>query len=267
MPTARPPSSHRKRRDQLDLAYSRSHRAARRRDPRRQLDGRASPLGGVHGSLTAPETDTFTLHVDDHGHLCLEAVYDRFGEIARFPEPPTEDGADAVAQDVVKAIRQHLAKDDDEPPVYRELNLDAHFSAADYSDPEMPCHPNVTIAGATGFFYIDEAGVLRLSAHLDSLTEIGIRLWGEDSVPMLITLDGGVVFASTGRWVIQFQHPDDGGDDGVWEYSIPADEAPNEAAARAVAQARFEADIKAHGNTSAWDGTTIRSVRFTNDQP
>ena len=228
---------------------------------------------GVNGRLAAPETDTFTLHVDDHRHLCLEAVYDRFGEIARFPEPSTEDGAEAVARDVAEAIRQHLANDQDddegeqEAAMYQQLNLDAHFSAADYSDPEMPCHQNVTIAGATGFFYIDEAGVLRVSVHLDSLTEIGIRLWGEDSVPMQITLDGGVVFASTGQWVIQFQHPDDGGDDGVWEYSIPADEAPTEAAARAVAQARFETDIKSHGNTDAWDGTTIRSVRFTADQP
>ncbi|MDQ0765656.1 hypothetical protein [Streptomyces canus] len=233
---------------------------------------------GVNGRLTAPETGTFTLHVDDHGHLVLEAALDRFGEfgeftffgeIARFPEPPAEERAEDVARGVAKAIRQHLAnaEDEGESSVCRELNLEAHFSAADYSDPEMPCHPNVTIAGATGFFYIDEAGVLRVSVHLDGLTEIGIRLWGEDSVPMQITLDGGVVFASTGRWVIQFQHPDDGGDDGLWEYSIPADEAPTEAAARAVAQTRFEADIKSHSNTSAWDGTTIRSVRFTADQP
>ncbi len=199
---------------------------------------------GAHGRLAAPETDTFTLHFDDHGHVRLETVFDGSGEIARFPGPTTGEGEQGAT-------------------LYQELNLGAHFSCADYSDPEMPCPPNVTIAGAACFFYVDEAGVARISAHMDGLTEIGTRIWGEDAVPLRITLDGGVVFSSTGTWVVQFQHPEDGGDDGVWEYVIPAEEAPTEASARAVATERFVSDINSHENADAWHGSTIRSVRFT----
>ncbi|WP_405542715.1 hypothetical protein OG478_13570 [Streptomyces phaeochromogenes] len=223
----------------------------------------------VNGRLTAPEIDTFTLHVDDHGQLCLEAVFDRFGEIARFPQLPTGQGGETVAHDVAMAIRQHLAMDEStqEGALYRQLNQDAHFSAADYSDPETSCHPNVTIAGTACFYYIDTAGVVQVSVHLDGLTEIGTQIWGEDSVPMRITLDGGVVFSSTGTWVVQFQHPEDGGDDGAWEYAVPAADAQTEAAARAVATARFEADINDRDNTTAWEGTVIRNVRLVDEGP
>ncbi|CAM5703378.1 hypothetical protein SALBM311S_00627 [Streptomyces alboniger] len=219
---------------------------------------------GANSRLAAPGTDTFTLHFDDHGHLRLETVFDGSGEIARFPGPTTGD-AETIARDVAQAIRQHLANAEGElgATLYQELNLGAHFSCADYSDPEMPCHPNVTIAGAACFFYVDEAGVARISAHMDGLTESGTRIWGEDAVPLRITLDGGVVFSSTGAWVVQFQHPEDGGDDGVWEYVIPAEEAPTEASARAVATERFVSDINSHENADAWHGSTIRSVQFT----
>ncbi|MFD0440621.1 hypothetical protein [Streptomyces chartreusis] len=224
---------------------------------------------GINGRLAAPETDTFTLHVDDHGHLCLESVFEGSGEIGRFPEPTTAEDAETTARDVAEAVRLHLANNEGQQnaTLYQELNQGAHFSGADYSDPEMPCHPNSTIVGATCFFYIDETGVLRVSVHLDGLTEIGTRIWSEDAVPMRITLDGGVVFASTGTWVVQFQHPEDGGDDGVWEYAIPAGEAPTEASARVLAAERFLADLNSHENADAWNGTTIRSARFTDHPP
>ncbi|MFE9883344.1 hypothetical protein [Streptomyces sp. NPDC005784] len=223
---------------------------------------------GVNGRLATPETDTFTLHVDDHGHLCLETVFDGSGEIGRFPEPTTADDAETTARDVAEVIRLYLANKEgkQDATLYQELNRGVHFSGADYSDPEMSCHPSSTVAGAACFFYIDEAGVLRVSVHLDGLTEIGTRIWGEDAVPMRITLDGGVVFASIGTWVVQFQHPEDGGDDGVWEYAIPAEEAPTDASARALATERFLADLNSHENADAWTGTTIRSVRLT-DHP
>jgi hypothetical protein len=219
---------------------------------------------GVIGRLTVPGTDAFALQLDDHGHLRVETVFDGPGEIARFPDPTTGD-IETIARGVAQAIRQHLANGGGErkAALYQDLNLGAHFSCADYSDPQTPCHPSVTIAGAACFFYIDEAGEARISARTDRLTAIGARIWDEDAVPLRITLNGDVVFATTGTWVVQFQHPEDGGDDGVWEYTIPAQEAPTKAAARAVATERFATDINSHTNADAWDGSTIRSLRFT----
>ena len=216
------------------------------------------------GRLSAPGTDTFVVHVDDYGLLRLEADFG--GEITRFPRPTTEDAPEPTARAVAEAIRQHLAKDEDDEQgaaLYQRLNREGHFSGADYSDPLMPFHPNVTIAGATCSFYIDDAGVALLSLRVDGLTAIGTRIWGEKGVPLQIALDGGVVFATTSTWVIQFQHPEDGGDDCVWEYRIPAEEAPTEAAARTVATGRLAAALKTHNNTEAWNGITIRSARFT----
>ncbi|WP_416974622.1 hypothetical protein [Streptomyces sp. 4F14] len=157
--------------------------------------------------------------------------------------------------------------EDEKAALYRELNRDAHFSVADYSDPESPCLPSLTIAGAYAYFYIDDDGTLQVSVHLDSITAVGTHIWGETSVPLRITCEDTVLFSSTGTWVIQFQHPDDGGNDGVWECSVPAQEAPTEAEARAVATQRFLTEISAHANADAWDGITIRSVRLTDHPP
>ncbi|MFF5304840.1 hypothetical protein ACFY5F_36330 [Streptomyces sp. NPDC013161] len=218
---------------------------------------------GASARLTAPGTDAFALRLDDHGHLRVETVFGEPGEIARFPDPATGD-TETIARSVARAIRQHLATSGGEwkAALYQDLNLGAHFSCADYSDPETPCHPSVTTAGAACFFYIDEAGEAQISAHTDGLTAIGARIWDEDAVPLRITLNGEVVFTTTGTWMVQFQHPEDCGDDGVWEYAIPAQEAPTEAAARAAATERFTTDIKSLANTDAWDGSTIRSLRF-----
>jgi hypothetical protein len=67
---------------------------------------------GINGRLAAPEADTFTLHVDDHGHLCLESVFEDPREIGRFLEPTTAVGAETIARDVADAIRLHLAGDE-----------------------------------------------------------------------------------------------------------------------------------------------------------
>ncbi|MGW7521821.1 hypothetical protein ACWGJ2_40275, partial [Streptomyces sp. NPDC054796] len=206
-----------------------------------------------------------------HNHLCLKPTFYGSGAIGRFPVPTTADDAETTARDVIEAIRIHLHLANKEgqqnATLYQDLNRGAHFSSADYSDPETPCHPNSTIAGATCFFYIDETGVLCVSVHLDELTKIGTQIWGEDTVPTRIMLNDGVVFTSTGTWVVQFQHPEDGGDDGVWEYAIPAGEAPTEASARALATEQFLAEVKSHENATAWSGATIRSVRLTDHPP
>ncbi|MGW4490492.1 hypothetical protein [Streptomyces sp. NPDC004376] len=228
---------------------------------------------GVRSVLTAQGAGDFILHVGgDHVHLMLEAVND--GEIARFPEPSTQGSSEEIAPNVAEAIRQHLSTrqgddggDERNVALYRELNRGAHFSGADYSDPETPCYPSSTIAGASCFFYIDDAGVLCVSVYLDGITEIGTRIWGKDTVPMQITLNDGVVFTSIGTWVVRFQHPEDGGDDGVWEYAVSAEEAPTEASARTIATKRFLTDLKSRENADAWKGTSIRSVRFTDHLP
>lgn len=223
---------------------------------------------GINGRLAGPATDTFTLRVDDHGHLCLETVFDGSGEIGRFPEPTTADGAETTALDVAEAIRLHLANNEGQQNVtlHQELNLGAHFSGADYSDPETPCHPSVTIAGGTCSFYIDEARVAQVFVELDWLTASGARIW-PGAVPVRITLDGGVVFSSTGTWVVELQHPEDGGDDSVWEYEIAAEDAPTEADARTVAAKRLLADLKSRDNADAWNGIKIRSVRLADRPP
>ncbi|MET7783864.1 hypothetical protein ABZU94_32275 [Streptomyces mirabilis] len=225
----------------------------------------------VLGILAVHGIGEFTLHVDDHAHLVLEAMYG--GEIARFTEPPTQGSGEEIALNVAEAIRQYLStlEDDDDgnerdTALYQELNRGAHFSGADYSDQEWPCHPSVTIAGATAYFYIDDAGILQVSMHLDALTAIGNQIWGEETVPMQIVLEDEVLFSSIGTWVVQFQHPEDGGDDGMWEYAVPTEEAPTEASARTVATERFLADLNSRENADAWNGTTIRSVRLT-DHP
>jgi hypothetical protein len=49
----------------------------------------------TYGRLDAPDADTYTLHVDDHGELCLWANLDPGGEIASFREihaPPRGSG-------------------------------------------------------------------------------------------------------------------------------------------------------------------------------
>ncbi|CAM5362395.1 hypothetical protein [Streptomyces viridochromogenes] len=224
---------------------------------------------GVNGSLRAPETDTFTLHVDDHGQLCLESVFDGSGTIDRFPEQPTTmDEAVTTARKVAEAIRLHLADINgmEYATLNQDLNLEARFSEANYSDPENPRHPNITIAGGNCSFYVGESDVLCVSIHQDGVTNIGTRVW-ENITPMQITIEGEVVFASTGAWVVQFQHPEDGGDDCVWEFTIPAEKASTEAAARTVATTQLLAELNSHGNTDAWNGTRIRSVRFTQTPP
>ncbi|RPE39035.1 hypothetical protein EDD90_1989 [Streptomyces sp. Ag109_O5-1] len=222
----------------------------------------------VRGSLTAPETDEFTLHVDDLHHLVLEAAL--AGEIARFTGHPAQSSGEDLARAVAEAIRHYLSTlEDDETQgtaLYQELNLGAHFSGADYSDPETPCHPSVTIAGGTCSFYIDEARVAQVVVELDWLTASGLRIW-PGGVPVRITLDGGVVFSSTGTWVVELQHPEDGGDDSVWEYEIAAEDAPTEADARTVAAKRLLADLKSRDNADAWNGITIRSVRLADHPP
>ncbi|MEU6355946.1 hypothetical protein ABZ896_42660 [Streptomyces sp. NPDC047072] len=231
------------------------------------LGGAWAAERGAQGAtvrLTAPGTDAFALRFDDHGHLRVGTVFGGPGEIARFPDLATGD-TETIARAVAQAIRQHLATSGGEwkAALYQDLNLGAHFSCADYSDPQTPCHPSVTIAGAACFFYVDEAGEAQISAETDGLTAVGARIWDEEAVPLRITLNGDVVFTTTGTWVVQFQHPEDGGDDGVWEYTIPAQEAPTKAAARAAATERFVADINSRANADAWDGSTIRSLRFT----
>ncbi|MDX3365304.1 hypothetical protein PV387_04560 [Streptomyces sp. ME02-6987-2C] len=67
--------------------------------------------------------------------------------------------------------------------------------------------------------------------------------------------------------MFELQHPEDGGDDSVWEYEIAAEDAPTEADARTVAARRLLADLKSHDNAGAWDGITIRSVRLMDHPP
>lgn len=75
------------------------------------------------------------------------------------------------------------------------------------------------------------------------------------------------MFSSTGTWVVDLQHPEDGGDDSMWEYEIAAEDAPTEADARTVAVKRLLADLKSRDNADAWNGITIRSVRLTDHPP
>ncbi|MGW0572948.1 hypothetical protein [Streptomyces tauricus] len=218
---------------------------------------------GANGRLSAPDSGTFSLHIDDHGHLRLETGFSGPVVIARFPAPTTDD-AERIARDVAQAIRQFLDKGEgeQESALYQEVNQGAQFSCADYSNPRTPYHPYVTIEGATCFFYIDEAYVAQVVVDLDSLTASGSRVWPDNAVPVRITLDGTVVFSSTGTWVFQFQHPEDGGDDGVWEYAIPAERAPTVETARAAATKQFLSDIDSHENADVWHASTIRSVQF-----
>ncbi|MFG2785720.1 hypothetical protein ACGFY7_48875 [Streptomyces prunicolor] len=226
----------------------------------------------VLGILAVHGIAEFTLHVDDYAHLVLEAVYG--GEIAQFTELPTQHGGEEIALNVAEAIRQHLSTlkgngngGERNTALYQELNQGAHFSGADYTDPDCPCHPSVTISGASAYFYIDDAGILQISGHLDAITAIGNQIWGEKTVPIQIRLEDTVLFSSVGTWVVQFQHPEDGGDDGVWEYAIPAKEAPTEVSARAIATERLLADLNSRENADAWTGATIRSVRLTDHTP
>ncbi|WP_210581914.1 hypothetical protein [Streptomyces sp. GESEQ-4] len=67
-----------------------------------------------YGRLDAPEADTYTLHVDDHGELCLRANLDPTGEIASFREVRTPEGIKAVTEAIAEAIRQHHTTADQE---------------------------------------------------------------------------------------------------------------------------------------------------------
>ncbi|MEV4040383.1 hypothetical protein [Streptomyces umbrinus] len=68
----------------------------------------------AYGRLDAQDADTYTLHVDDHGELCLSAYLDPTGEIASFREAHTPEGIKAVTEAVADAIRQHHASADQE---------------------------------------------------------------------------------------------------------------------------------------------------------
>jgi hypothetical protein len=66
------------------------------------------------GSLDAPDADTYTLHVDDRGELCLWANLDPTGAIASFREVRTPEGITAVTGAVADAIRLHHTVADQE---------------------------------------------------------------------------------------------------------------------------------------------------------
>ncbi|MGW2104560.1 hypothetical protein ACWCPX_44310 [Streptomyces olivaceoviridis] len=61
----------------------------------------------TYGRLDAPDADTYTLHVDDHGELCLWANLDPTGELASFRKVHTPEGIEVIAEAIAEAIRQH----------------------------------------------------------------------------------------------------------------------------------------------------------------
>ncbi|KUN17539.1 hypothetical protein AQJ11_37335 [Streptomyces corchorusii] len=61
----------------------------------------------TYGRLDAPDADTYTLHVDDHGELCLWADLDPTGELASFRKVHTPEGIEVIAEAIAEAIRQH----------------------------------------------------------------------------------------------------------------------------------------------------------------
>ncbi|MET9089429.1 hypothetical protein ABZX77_47530 [Streptomyces sp. NPDC004237] len=65
--------------------------------------------------MTAPDTDTYTLDVDDEGELRLTADLDPNGPIATFREMHTPAGIAAVTEAVAEEIRRHLAETEPDP--------------------------------------------------------------------------------------------------------------------------------------------------------
>jgi hypothetical protein len=81
------------------------------------LGGRWKAAAGpweTFGRLDAPDADTYTLHVDDHGELCLWTNLEPTGEIVSFRELRTPEGMEAIAQAIAEAIRQHHTAADHE---------------------------------------------------------------------------------------------------------------------------------------------------------
>ncbi|HEY8983363.1 MAG TPA: hypothetical protein VIU15_27765 [Streptomyces sp.] len=152
-------------------------------------------------------------------------------------------------------------------PPSRQLNMKAHFTGADYDDPATPHHPTLTNAGIIVSTYIDDAGTCQIVVDLDEAITAVSGSDNETAVPIRITMQGGVLFSSTGIWIIRFRHPDDRGDNGVWEFTVPAQEAQTEETARAAATQQFTAEISSHENPEIWDGATIVSVRLTDHPP
>ncbi|MBC2868743.1 hypothetical protein [Streptomyces mexicanus] len=68
----------------------------------------------TYGRLDAPDSDTYTLYVDDHDELCLSANLDPTGEIASFRRVDTPEGIEALAATIAAAIRQHHTAADQE---------------------------------------------------------------------------------------------------------------------------------------------------------